>query len=298
MSLNSILNNWVRKSTWFTEGDLKDCQKFWDGIPYELDVINLGSNSAKYGFDYRGLNVNAANLAMGPQCLLMDLNILKAYKDHLKPNAIVFIPMCPFSSMAGYNYLIDPKYHTFLPKENIPNFSKKTLARMMNLKNNPINSYPLIRLFVDIKNWLFKPFKKGNDYVNFDIDAQKWVNAWMNEFDIISFDDSLSVVNAKNKKDSATIIKSIYDFSKESGFIPFVVLPPVTSVLSQKLSTSMREKYIVDYIRQADIPEDHFLNYLDDKEIGENQEFFQNAYFLNADGAKVFTKKLLQAVLP
>lgn len=297
MSLNSILNKWVRKSQWFTEGDLKDCQKFWDGIPYELDVVNLGSNSAKYGFDYSGLNVNAANLAMGPQCLLMDLNILKAYKDHLKPNAIVFIPMCPFSSMAGYNYLIDPKYHTFLPKENIPNFSKKTQARMMNLKNNPINVYPLIRFFVDIKNCLFKPFKRKGNHVNFDIDAQKWINAWMSEFDIASFEDTLSEENTKNKKDSASIIKSIYDYCIESGFKPYVVLPPTTSVLSQKLSPSMREKYIVDYIKQAEIPEDHFLDYLDDKEIGENQDYFQNAYFLNAEGAKVFTKKILQAVL-
>lgn len=297
MSLKSILNKWVKKSPWFTEGDLKDCQKFWDGIPYELDAVNLGSNSAKYGFDYSGLNVNAANLAMGPQCLLMDLNILKAYKDHLKPNAIVFIPMCPFSSMAGYNYLIDPKYHTFLSKENIPNYSKKTQARMMNLKNNPINSYPLIRFFVDIKNCLLKPFKRKGDHVDFDIDAQKWINAWMSEFDIASFEDDLSEENTKNKKDSASIIKSIYDYCIENGLKPYVVLPPITSVLSQKLSPSMREKYIFDYLKQAEIPEDHFFNYLDDIDIGSNLHYFQNAYFLNPAGAKVFTKKILQEVL-
>ncbi len=296
MSLKNILNKWVRKSPWFTEGDLKDCQKFWDGIPYELDVVNLGSNSAKYGFDYSGLTVNAANLAMGPQCLLMDLNILKTYKDHLKPNAIVFIPMCPFSSMAGYNYLIDPKYHTFLPKENIPNYNKKTLARMMNLKNSPLNSYPLMRLFVDLRNWLTNPFKRHNNSVNFEKDAQKWVDAWMNEFDIISFEDNLSLENAKNKKDSASIIKSIYDYCIDNQFKPYVVLPPISSFLSQKLPPSMREKYIVDYIQQAGIPRDHFLNYLDDEEIGKNGKYFQNAYFLNADGAKLFTNKLMRAV--
>ena len=167
----------------------------------------------------------------------------------------------------------------------------------MNLKNNPINVYPLIRFFVDIKNCLFKPFKRKGNHVNFDIDAQKWINAWMSEFDIASFEDTLSEENTKNKKDSASIIKSIYDYCIESGFKPYVVLPPITSVFSEKLSPSMREKYIVDYIKQAEIPEDHFLDYLDDKEIGENQDYFQNAYFLNAEGAKVFTKKILQAVL-
>ena len=296
MSLKNILNKWVSKSPWFTEGDLKDCQKFWDGIPYDLDVVNLGSNSAKFGFDYSGFIIKAANLAMGPQCLLMDFNILKAYKDHLKPNAIVFIPMCPFSSMAGYNYLIDSKYHTFLPKEYIPNYNKKTLARMMNLKNNPLNSYPLMRLFVDLRNWLTNPLKRKNSCVNLEKDAQKWVNAWMNEFDIISFEDNLTEENNKNKKDSASIIKSIYDYCIDNGFKPYVVLPPVTSVLSQKLSTSMREKYIIDYIRIAEIPEDHFLNYLDDEEIGKNDMYFQNAYFLNAEGAKKFTCKVLGTV--
>lgn len=297
MSLKNILNKWVRKSPWFTEGDLKDCQKFWDGIPFELDVVNLGSNSAKYGFDYSDQNLKAANLAMGPQCLLMDLNILKAYKEHLNPNAIVFIPMCPFSSMAGYNYLIDPKYHTFLPPQYIPNYNKKTRTRMMNLKNNPLNSYPLMRLFVDLRNWITKPFRRKNCYVDFERDALKWVNAWMNEFDIESFEDNLTEENAKNKKDSASIIKTIYDYCIDNGFKPYVVLPPITSVLSQKLSTSMREKYIVDYIKMAQIPEDHFLNYLDDEELGNNENYFQNAYFLNTEGAKKFTRKVLSAVI-
>lgn len=296
MGIKRILNNWVKKSPWFVEGDLKDCQKFWDGIPYNLEVVNLGSNSAKYGFDYSDLNVNAANLAMGPQCLLMDLNVLKAYIDHLSKNAIVFIPMCPFSSMAGYNYLIDPKYHSFLPKEYIPNFNKKTLARMINLKNNPINTYPLMRLFVDMKNALMKLFKHSGRPVSFDSDAQKWINAWMSEFDINSFEDELSEGNAQNLKDSASIMKSIFDYCIDNGLRPYVVLPPITNALSQKLSPSMREKYIFDYLKKAEIPAEHFLNYLDNEEISRNIMYFQNAYFLNSKGAKLFTKKILSAV--
>ena len=51
--MKKILNAWIKKSPWYTEGELRDCKKFWDGVPYNLDVINLGSNSAKYDFCYR-----------------------------------------------------------------------------------------------------------------------------------------------------------------------------------------------------------------------------------------------------
>lgn len=297
MGIKRVLNNWVRKSPWYTEGDLKDCQKFWDGIPYNLQVVNLGSNSAKFAFDYSEMNVNAANLAMGPQCLLMDMNILKTYKEHLNKGAVVFIPMCPFSSMAGYNYLIDPKYHTFLPKENIPNYSKKTEAKMLNLKNDPLRTYPLMRLFVDIKNSVLGIFKKnGEGKVDFEASAQGWIKSWMNEFDIQSFDDELSLENAKNKRDSASIIKSIVDYCIENKFRPYVVMPPISKTLTSKMSSSMRNTFIFDYLRIAEIPDSIFLNYLDDEALTSNTDYFQNAYFMNKKGALAFTKKIIESV--
>lgn len=294
MSIKNTLNSLVRKSKWFTEGELKDCQKFWDGIPYDLNVINLGSNSAKFAFDYTRKGVNAANLAMGPQCLLMDLNILKAYTDHLSKDAVVFIPICPFSSMAGYNYLIDPKYHTFLPKEFIPNYAKKTHAKMMNLKDNPINSYPLMRLFVDVREIIAGVFKnKSKTLGNLDSDADRWIKAWKSEFDIISFDDELSEENAKNRNDSAGILCSIYEYCLTKGLRPYVVMPPISKHLTDKMTHSMRQKYIYDYLELARIPSDHFLNYMELPIICEDDSMFTNAYFLNNKGSEAFTLHIL-----
>ena len=51
-----------------------------------------------------------------------------------------------------------------------------------------------------------------------------------------------------------------------------------------------------DYLKKAEIPAEHFLNYLDNEEISRNIMYFQNAYFLNSKGAKLFTKKILSAV--
>lgn len=292
--MKKILNAWIKKSPWYTEGELRDCKKFWDGVPYNLDVINLGSNSAKYGFCYDNLSVNAFNMAMGPQCLLMDYNILQYYSDHLKQGATVIIPLCPFSSMAGYNYLIDSKYHTFLPKERIPNYNKKTLAKIENLRNSPLSTYPLMRCIVDVKNLLLRPLRrKRSEEVNMEVNADNWIKAWKNEFEIVSFADTLSSENSKNRNDSALILHDIVAFCLSKGFKPTVVLPPVSENLLKRMDDSMRKNYIVDYIAMAKLPDDVFLDYLYSPEISHNSDLFSNAYFLNAEGAKVFTKLLL-----
>ena len=38
-----------------------------DNIPNGLQLVNLGSNHRKFGFNYDGLNVKAMNWAVGPQ---------------------------------------------------------------------------------------------------------------------------------------------------------------------------------------------------------------------------------------
>ncbi len=292
--MKKILNAWIKKSPWYTEGELRDCKKFWDGVPYNLDVINLGSNSAKYDFCYEGLGINAFNMAMGPQCLLMDYNLLQYYSDHLKRGATVIIPLCPFSSMAGYNYLIDSKYHTFLPKDRIPNYNKKTLAKIENLRNNPLSTYPLMRCIMDVKNLFLRPFGiKRPEKVNMDMNADNWIKAWKNEFDIISFSDALSLENSKNREDSASILQNIVTYCIANELNPKVVLPPVSEHLLKRMDASMRKKYIDDYIAMAKLPEGVFLDYIDAPDICSNSNLFSNAYFLNTEGAKIFTTQLL-----
>ena len=52
-------------------------------IPQHLDLINLGSNPAKYGLDYADTGVKAFNLAVGPQTLEYDFRMLKNYHSFL-----------------------------------------------------------------------------------------------------------------------------------------------------------------------------------------------------------------------
>lgn len=90
-----IVNYFFRKSKRFR--DAFDYLKFVDVIPQNLEVVNLGSSSGKYAFDYNSLKIKGANWALAPQTLYYDFVLLKQFHSYLRPGARVLIPLCPFS---------------------------------------------------------------------------------------------------------------------------------------------------------------------------------------------------------
>lgn len=71
-------------------------QQFCD-VPYELEMINLGSTFAKHGFDYQLFGERGFNFDGQPQPLKEDHAVLSQYQDHLKSGAVVLIVLiCPF----------------------------------------------------------------------------------------------------------------------------------------------------------------------------------------------------------
>ena len=49
------VNGLLRRSYWVNEVMFPDCKKFWNHNTYGLELVNLGSSSAKYGFNYDGV---------------------------------------------------------------------------------------------------------------------------------------------------------------------------------------------------------------------------------------------------
>lgn len=59
------LNGAIRRTKWFNEEFMPDCSKFWNYNTFNTDVINLGSTSGYYAFDYKGLQIGGAILHFG-----------------------------------------------------------------------------------------------------------------------------------------------------------------------------------------------------------------------------------------
>lgn len=74
--------------------------EYFRDLPYDLEMINLGSTVAFNDFDYELIGKKGANLAQAPQTLYYDYQILKKYMDHLADNAVVCVGVCHFTFLA------------------------------------------------------------------------------------------------------------------------------------------------------------------------------------------------------
>ena len=79
----------------------------FSNVPYELEIVNLGSTFAKHGFDYQLFGKRGFNFAGQPQPLKDDHAILAQYQDHLRPGAVVVVVVCPFG-FSLYEYTDQP----------------------------------------------------------------------------------------------------------------------------------------------------------------------------------------------
>lgn len=294
MNIKRILNKIARSSSWYKEVVFQDCEKFWNLKEFNLDLVNLGSNSAKNAFNYRGLNINAANWAMGPQSLQLDLNILQTYYSYLKPSATVLITLCPFSCLVGYDYSYwGDKYYTILHHSQIPCYNIQKRIQMYDIKQNPYKYIPFIsalKIFKDI----ICPGKKESHMTKqqMERDVSRFLDSWKKQFFIKDFDKELSLLNKHSYRESQCILSQLVDFSKRYGFKPVIVLPPVSPYLRRYFSESMIERYINNYIYGAVGQETMFLNYFDSEEFTDFN-LYKNSYFLNLQGAKLFTNRVL-----
>lgn len=264
-------------------------------IPTNLQLVNLGSNHPKFGFDYDGLDVKAMNWAVGPQSLEYDFAILRKECHHLADKAVVLIPICVLKFFL-YRHPFNEhlKYYGILPKEDIANYSDRAKFRNIAfpLWFHPMN---LKRLIKDVPNknaqllWNKNPM---ND-AQLKADANFWINCWNREFDI---DIDHLVLSDRNKKDiqfNINLLHKMIQFCLDRNLQPVVCVLPVSSYLGEKFSDSFLEEQILAYINQANTQNCPVFNYLKDKRFTDSSLYI-NSFFFNLRGRKMFTKAMVE----
>lgn len=288
---------------WYQQ-KFQDCQKFWKGIPEGLEVVNLGSNSAFYGFDYSGLSVKAANWAMRPQSFPQDLAILKTYCSYLRPRAIILIALGPYSScFKNYKDIELEKYYTVLHPGVFENFSIEKCEAVFRLRNNPYRYAMKQMLLNGFKMFVGRLLRRSipaelldkqpMNAAQLEADSEHWIDGWKKQFNITDMDASQPehIVNGRRKR--IAVFKEMIAFCKEREYRPVIVLPPVTESLSSKFSETFRKNYIYSFLEEAEVSDIPFFNYLDDKRFKDTSLYF-NSFFLNRTGARLFTKTVLE----
>jgi hypothetical protein len=288
---NGYKNNFIYTTQFIS---MKDSYKLSER---RYDIVNLGSNSARYAFFYEF--VLGQNWSTGTQGILYDFEILKLNFSLLKRQGIVLLSLCPFSSIV-----------TYLKKDKTDMLYHAKFARILNSFQqrkmiSPVLSrlirYPLLFNVKSIR-YLLKDIDKDNRLLiseqsmqplELNADAAKWINGWKKQFDIKDLSTPVTNVYKECIDESVKQLQEIIIFCLERELKPILIIPPVTKYLSEYFTPEVREQYIYSFIRQANTKDVPFLDYFSDERFQEPALYF-NSFFLNLRGRKLFTRQVLR----
>lgn len=264
-----------------------------------VDIVNLGSNPALYGFFYE--NIKGQNLSTGSQGLPMDFELLKCFHTNLNTGGIVLIPIMPFTSISQYirvkpKYWSDEYYMKFASVLNntqvkqLPHYRRLVCKLKFPLLFRPQD---VIRIFINAEgSSKLSAAEQEMSAWELESDAEKWINGWMEEFDVISMDGFLDDKFAQFEKEGIDILRDMINFCLEKELKPVLLTIPMTHYLYKKFPQKIKQKLIVDFVNKANITNIPFFNYMEDVSFRDSS-YYINSFFFNLRGRKLFTKRVL-----
>lgn len=287
----SKINGVIRRTHWFNEELFPDCRKFWNYNTFNTDVINLGSTSGYYAFDYEGMPIKGGNFALRHNPLSGDQAILKNYFGYLNPKGShVIIPLCVFSSLAGSYDFMEDRFYTLIYPSSIPHFSYRRQQQIKAIAASPIRRFPLWSFYTELRVQLRGTGHSMLTEEQMKADAERWIKGWKHEFVLSDFSQPLSLFNKDGVNDAAEILNDIISFCKERKIKPVIMIPPMYHTLAEKFDEKARQLFVYDLIEKIEDKTVPFHNYMDDSRFSRDSSLFMNSFFLNKKGAKEFTR--------
>ena len=292
-------NHW--KNQFLFEKNFISGRGYRDDLTRNLDIVNLGSNPAKYGLFYE--NVRGQNWATGSQGLEMDFEILKYFHSYLKEGGIVLIPIMPFTAISQYiktkkGYWNDSYYIKFAKildssqTIQLPNSSSLVRKIQYPLIFDPL----LIRyLFADVPTDNSLDISEQTmSAVELEHDADRWIEGWKKEFDAAAVRDF--VIDGKYipyREESVSILRQIVEYCKERNLKPVLLTIPMSEYLAKKFGADLRQKMVYDFVEELNIDGVMFLDYMFDPRF-DDPSLYNGSFFLNLNGRKLFSAQLMK----
>lgn len=279
-----------------------DYLKFNNRIAQEMDIINLGSSSGKYAFNYQQIRgFRCMNMAIEPQTLYYDFCILKQYSSFLKANSTVILPLCPFSGCIRNfeDKYINGRYTTFLHPSLIHNVEGLPSNTSFIFNDNPIHHICTLvgikRLFHILLKSRIRPFfSRCWHRHNFERNAMGRMNSWLRQFDISDLTEKVSKDIEENISYNSSIIKCMEEFCMKRSINFVVVIPPAMPALKTKFPDEFWGLYIKPLLDKLSNGTP-VLNYWNNKKY-ENKKMFKDSYLLNHLGSKFFTEDIISVI--
>ena len=295
-----ISNEFIKSSYWY-QAKFEDALKFRN-IPDDLQIVNLGSNSGKYGFDYKACDIKGMNWAVGPQTIYFDNEILQTNIQNIERHGIVIFTIVPFSSILDkyQSNNANDKYYLFLASESIPDYSilvkfNIELGKIFPIWIFFISPKMLIRLYRTSKPNSMLEHNPMNE-TQLIKDSLGWIKGWQNQFSINKLTNPLSEYHKLIMQENRILLMQMIDLCFKNNLKPVIVLPPVTNYLLAHLTREVRKIYVYDFLSEI-IKEKgvKLFDYMEDDDF-KNPDLYFNSFFLNTCGRILFTERVIRDI--
>lgn len=284
-----FLLNVAYKQTNHFRNKVEQLRKF-NGVPADLELVNVGSNYALYGFNYTGFGLNAFNFALGPQYLMYDFILLKKYAEHFRRDCVVLITLPPAVFCFDGVGCRDDQYYHFLPRAFIPQYSwvKKISQAVF-----PLLSKPKALRFLLKDTSTSTISSRENTEAHCKEEAVSRRDGWIRQFglkDMVA-DDFPGEVRRQFGK-TVAIVSEMIDFCLAQKFRPVLVVPPVSSALRTLLGSEFLNAALYGNIKKANRANVPVLDYFNDEQFA-SFSMYRNSDFLTEEGGRIFTHRVI-----
>jgi len=300
-----ILNRLIKGTNWWNNQYVGIRQfvsnmGYRDNIIRNYDIVNLGSNPARYAFFYE--NVVGQSWATGSQGQDMDLELLKYFHSYLKKGGTVLIPIMPFTAISPFiatrkEYWGPAYYSKFYQlldweqKKHLPYADEvaQYLSRPLSV-NRSAWRYLVRDVSPDRTDDIAEQPMMAAEL---EQDATLWIKMWCDEFKIKKLADVLDSRWQKYYDEAISINKKIVDFCLERGYKPVFICVPMMRYLAGKFPEDVRKYLVADFVAACNEHNIPFLDYTNDGRFQDSSLYF-NSFFLNLRGRKLFTAQVLK----
>lgn len=271
---------------------LNDTDKFME-VPYDLEIVNLGSSHGMNGFDYKGLEIKGFNMALPAQGFYYDYRILKQFHEHLKKGAVVLIPISYFSLYQRYEGekfdQFNKRYYRFLEPQYIRFFKPWEYVRY--------RLVPILFAGEHIK-YLFtdRPTVEGDweaiDYNKFGMDGI------VEEGQIRANHHIETIIEPGKEYKTLALaeLEKLLGYCIEKGYQPVLVTTPLHQAYKRQFESSFLDSFNEDVeLLKANYPGLDYLDYSD--MIPDRTDLFIDSDHLNRNGRQMFTKQVVEDLL-
>jgi len=268
--------------------NLNNVAKFRN-VPYNLEIVNLGTSHAMQGIGYDGLEGAGYNFALDAQILYYDLAILKQFKLHLKKGARVIIPVS-YISLYMDNYgekyqSYQPRYYQFLKPENIKDFKVSEYIRF--------GLFPIMSAGDKLK-YLYQP-SEAEQYVRNEEAYPGTIQALEKEAkETVDRHIGFKEQNLDSIADNLESLEGIVRLCQENDFTPILVTMPVTHYYRDGFSEEFKEEFYHTVNNIKDKYNVRYLDYSFDETFANDINLFFDSAHLNKIGRERFSELLLK----